>query len=66
MPHEDLFFETALIEFSIWEDRRGEIIKKYERFEDIPKYIMNGFQGTVQLILKKPPIHHDTCQTDPR
>ena len=38
MPHED-FFEATLIEFSTWEKGKEVILKKYEKFDDIPKEV---------------------------
>ena len=49
MPHED-FFEATLIEFSIWEDGIEKTIKKYKKFEDIPKKITDGIDEQSQII----------------
>ena len=49
MPHED-FFEATLIEFSIWEDGKEKIIKKFKKFEDIPKKITDGIDEQSQII----------------
>jgi len=49
MPHED-FFEATLIEFSIWEKGKEKTIKKYRKFEDMPKKIIEEMNGDNPII----------------
>ena len=50
MPHED-FFEDTSIEFSVWENGKEEVIKQYEKFEDLPIKIMGQIKGKNPSIL---------------
>ena len=50
MPHED-FFEDISIEFSVWKNGKEEVIKQYEKFENLPTKIMEQIKGKNPSIL---------------
>ena len=52
MPHED-FFESKLIEFTIWENGKEKRLAQYKKFEDIPKSISKRLTEDNPIILFK-------------
>ncbi|MFQ5782862.1 MAG: hypothetical protein ACE5GR_07400 [Nitrosopumilus sp.] len=52
MPHED-FFEAKLIEFTYWIEGKEKILKKYDKFEDLPNHLIVEIKENKSIISLK-------------